>query len=69
MRISNLRRSRILILYMWTNFGRPNPIVSTDGTQDERNSRATSEIVALVMAVNLDLASQNCYTGGGTINP
>jgi hypothetical protein len=56
------------ILYV-DYFGRPNPTINTDGTQDERNSRATSEIVALAMAVNLDLASQNCYTGGGTINP
>ncbi|WEW59950.1 hypothetical protein PRK78_005432 [Emydomyces testavorans] len=41
--------------------------VSRDGTQEERLQRTTADIVSLALAVNLQLASQNGYVGGGKI--
>lgn len=42
-------------------------MIDRDGTQDERMQRTTRDIVTLAMAVNLQIASQNCYVGGGSL--
>lgn len=40
---------------------------SIEGTQDERMTRTSPDITLLALAVNLQLASQNYYVGGGSL--
>lgn len=35
--------------------------------QDSNLTDATDELIALAMAINLEIAGQNCYVGGGTL--
>ncbi|KAF4548363.1 Glucan 1,3-beta-glucosidase-like protein 1 [Elsinoe fawcettii] len=48
--------------------GEPN-LVSLSGTQEEKFARTTNDIVTLALAVNLQLASQNCHVGGSSLVP
>ncbi|KAH8880986.1 pectin lyase-like protein [Thozetella sp. PMI_491] len=46
--------------------GQPNELAQGK-TQDVYMQQTTNDVLALAMAVNLELASQNCYVGGGAI--